>query len=266
MKSSVAAIVGLAIAASAAVTAQRAARQPLAPPKAAAPRTELSVPVKVGETLTYDVSWSSYMTAGTAVLSVKEKKPSFDSTAYYIVAEGRPTPLLSKLYSLYYKMDTLIDSYTLLPQRASVYSEEGSQHRFRETTFDRPAHRAAFESRSTSTVKSDLAVPPDVQDSLSALYVLRAVPLRAGDRMTMPVSDSGKNFKMVLQVAGPERLKTSLGEMGVWRLRPTLYDSDNQPVGRDVNIWLSDDSRRLPVKLQGDLPLGSFVLNLRDAK
>jgi hypothetical protein len=265
MRSSVI-VVGLAIAASAAVTAQRATQRTPAAPKAATPRTELSVPFKVGETLTYDLSWSSYLTAGTAVLSVKEKKPSFNSTAYYIVAEGRPTPLLSRLYSLYYKMDTLIDSYTLLPQRASVYSEEGGQHRYRETTFDRPARKAAFEYRSTSTVKSDITIPPDVQDSLSALYVLRAVPLKAGDRMTMPVSDSGRNYKMVLQVAGPERLKTSLGEMGVWRLRPTLYDADNQPVGRDVNIWLSDDERRLPVKLEGNLPLGSFVLTLREAR
>jgi len=256
----------LAIATSAAATAQRAAQKPPVTPKAAPPRTELSVPFKVGETLTYDVSWSSYLTAGTAVLSVKEKKPSYNSTAYYIVAEGRPTPLLSKIYSIYYKMDTLIDSYTLLPQRASVYSEEGGQHRSHETTFDRPAHRAAYESRTTSTFKSDLTIAPDVQDALSALYVLRAVPLKAGDRMTMPISDSGKNYKMVLQVTGPERMRTVLGEMGVWKLRPALYDADNQPVGRDVNIWLSDDERRLPVKLAGNLPLGSFVLTLREAK
>ena len=58
---------------------------------AAVPRAERTVPFRVGETLTYDVSWSSFVTAGTAVATVKEKKPSFNSTAYYIVAEGRPT-------------------------------------------------------------------------------------------------------------------------------------------------------------------------------
>jgi len=35
------------------------------------PRTERPVPFKVGETLTYDVSWSSYVTAGTAVATVE---------------------------------------------------------------------------------------------------------------------------------------------------------------------------------------------------
>lgn len=258
-------VIGLAIAASAAATAQRATRPAPVQPRIAPPRTELSVPFKVGETLTYDVSWSSYLTAGTAVLTVKEKKPSFNSTAYYIVAEGRPTPLLSKIYSLYYKLDTLIDTYTLLPQRGSVYSEEGGQNSVRETTFNRPQRRAVFEHRSTATVKSDLVVPADVQDSLSALYVLRAVPFRAGDRMTMPVSDGGRNYKLVLQVSGPERVKTVFGELAAWRLRPIVYDSDNQPIGRDVNIWLSDDSRRLPVRLQGDLPVGTFVLTLKNA-
>src|SRR5262245_12498621 len=85
--------------------AQRATRPPAHPAPAAkppaGPRAERQVPFKVGENLTYDVSWSSYLTAGTASLVVKEKKPSYNSTAYYIIAEGRPTPLLSKLYSLY---------------------------------------------------------------------------------------------------------------------------------------------------------------------
>ena len=108
-------------------------------------RVERPVPFKIGETLTYDVSWSSFITAGTAAATIKEKKASFNSTAYYIVAEGRPTPIVAKLYSFYYKLDTLLDSYTLLPQRGSVYSEEGSRHRFKVTRFDHAAHKALFD-------------------------------------------------------------------------------------------------------------------------
>jgi hypothetical protein len=58
-----------------------------------AQRVERPVPFKLGEQLTFDVPWSSYITAGAATMTVKEKKPSFNSMAYYIVAEGRPTPL-----------------------------------------------------------------------------------------------------------------------------------------------------------------------------
>ena len=258
---------GLAAPASFSLSAQRASRPSSRPAdEPPATRTERAVPFHVGETLTYDVSWSSYLTAGTAVTTVKEKKPSFNSTAYYVVAEGRPTPLLSKIYSLYYKMDTLLDSYTLLPQRGSIYSQEGNRHRFRVTRFDRAAQKAFFEFQSTTTVKSDFAVPPYTQDALSAIYVLRAVQFKAGERMTMPVSDDGKNYKLQIEIAAPERVKTPLGEMSAWKLKPAIYDASGEPQGRNLGIWISDDPRRLPVKVQVELPVGSFNLVLRDAR
>src|SRR5579871_2005193 len=142
------------------------------------------VPFTVGETLTYDVSWSSYITAGTVIVTVKERKPSYNATAYYIVAEGRPTPVFSKLYTLYYKADTLIDTTTLLPQRGSIYSEEGGRHKFRTTQFDRKTNKIHFEHKSATTTSTDFTTSPVTQDALSAIYVLRAIPLKAGDRLT----------------------------------------------------------------------------------
>ena|SRR6266508_1343959 len=235
----------------------------LAPPQA---RTERPVPFKVGETLTYDVSWSSYVTAGTVVTTVKEKKPSFSSTAYYVIAEGRPTTLVSKLYSLYYKMDTLIDSYTLLPQRGSVYSEEGKSHRFRTTTFDRKANKVLFEHQANTTVKDNFTTSPVAQDALSAIYVLRAVPFKAGDRMTMPVSDDGVNYKGQFEIGAAERVRTGIGDVSAWRVQVTLFDDKNRTVGRNMALWISDDTRRLPVKLQAELTVGSFNLVLREAR
>jgi hypothetical protein len=269
MKTVAPATAALVAVASFTLYAQRAPRSPARPaPAAKAPaaaRIERQVPFKVGETLTYDVSWSSYLTAGTASIAVKEKKPSYNSTAYYIVAEGRPTPLLSKLYTLYYKLDTLLDSYTLLPQRGSVYSEEGKRHRFKTTQFDRGARKILFEYQADSTVKADFPTSPVTQDALSAIYVLRAIPLKAGDRMTMPVSDNGINYKVQVDVVGQERVRTPLGDQSGWKLKLSVFDDKSVSVGRNVAIWIGDDPRRLPLKLQAELPVGSFNLTLRAA-
>jgi hypothetical protein len=240
-------------------------------PKAGTPappvrRTERAVPFKIGETLTYDVSWLTYVTAGTATTTVKEKKPSFNSTAYYIVAEGRPTPLVSKLYSLYYKIDTLLDAYTLLPQRGSVYSEEGSRHRFKISRFDHTAHKVFFEYESTGKASDNFTVPPYVQDALSAIYVLRAVPLDGGARITMPVTDNGTNYKIQVDVGSPERIKTPFGEVAAWKLKLAISDPGGKPQGRNIVLWMSDDAQRLPMKLVADLPVGSFSLALREAR
>src|SRR5689334_20857595 len=72
-----------------------ASKTPVKPPE---PPREAAVPFHVGETLTYDVSWSQFLTAGTAVARVTEKKSSAGSTAYAIVADGKPVPLVARFY------------------------------------------------------------------------------------------------------------------------------------------------------------------------
>jgi hypothetical protein len=234
----------------------------LAPPTRQAP--ERAVPFRLGETLTYDVSWSDYLAAGTAVATVKEKKPSFNSTAYYVVVEGRPSALVAAIYPLYYKIDALIDSRTLLSQRGSVYSEEGRRHRFRITQFDRAGQRARFESQMDTTSSVEFSVPALTQDILSAIYALRARSFKIGERLSVPVTDNGMNYTVQIEVEGTDRVRTPMGEISAWRLSPSVRDDSNQPVGRKLAIWSSDDGRRLPVQLRAELPVGNFSLLLRD--
>jgi hypothetical protein len=85
---------------------------------------DAAVPFKVGERLTYDVTWSTFLVAGTAYATVAARVDAPGSPAYHIVADGRPIPLLQRLYNVYYKMESMLDTVTLLPQRMSLYSEE----------------------------------------------------------------------------------------------------------------------------------------------
>jgi hypothetical protein len=245
-----------------AAAAQRG--QPGAPKPSTAPASKIAqaVPFAVGETLTYDVSWSSYITAGNATLKVMEKKPSYGSDAYYIAAEGRPTPLLSKLYDLYYKADTLLDVYSLLPQRGSIYSQEGKRQRMKVTTFDQAAKKAHYEVQAQPAVKKDLAIPAYTQDALSAIYVLRAIALKQGDRFVMPVCDAGETYKVQVQIGGDEPVKTGIGEVRAWKITPVL-PSGNAGGARHLTLWVSDDAQRLPVRLQAQLAVGSFDLTLK---
>src|SRR4051794_24074716 len=229
---------------------------------APAAKKEMTVPFRIGEVLEYDIGWSSYLTAGTAALTVKEKKPSYNSVAYYIVAEGRPTSLLSKLYTLYYKADTLIDVYSLLPQRGSLYVEEGKRHRMKTTTFNQPMRQAKYEVQTATHVEKNLALPGFTQDALSALYVLRSIPMKAGDKFNMPVTDAGDVYKIQMQVVASESLKTALGTMNALKIVPLISAGKGDPP-RGIAIWLSDDARRLPLKIEAQLPVGKFVVSLR---
>ena len=244
-------------------TAQRATPRPPASPTS---RRDAPVPFAVGETLTYDVSWSSMLLAGTAVVSVQAKRPSQGSSAYVIVAEGRPISWVGRLYQLYYRMDSLVDTASLLSQRGSLYAEEGSARRTSITQFDRPGRRVLFEEQSDSPVKMGYAVPAQTQDGLSTLFWLRARAFQPGQRLTFPVADSGALYTVDITVGAPEPVKTGLGEKMAWRLSGTIKDADGNSEWKNIGAWISTDARRLPVKLQAELPIGAFVLSLRDAK
>ncbi|HEV3217891.1 MAG TPA: DUF3108 domain-containing protein [Vicinamibacterales bacterium] len=222
---------------------------------------EMLVPFKVGEALTYEVSWSSYLTAGTVTLTVQDKHPSYSSVAYYVVAEARPTPLMSRLYTLYYKADALIDSYTVLPQRGSVYSEEGKRHLLKATMFNQSAHKAVFENVTAKTSR-ELTVPAYTQDPLSALYILRALPLKPGSHTTIPMSTGGRVYRAEVYVDALETAKTPAGPFEAFPLRALVFDERGQPAGRPVMLWISNTPARLPVKLRFDLAIGSFNLSL----
>ncbi len=238
--------------------------KPVAPPPP--PKVERPVPFKTGESLSYDVSWSSFVTAGSATVTVREKKASYNSVAYYIVAEGRPTSLLSHLYSLYYKADTLLDVYTLLPQRGSVFSQENSRRRMKATLFDQPAHTIHYEMRTASVLQQDTIIPANTYDAVSAIYALRTMDLRPGTTVTLPISDSGTTYTARLTVGGREAVKSGIGTIQALKVTPVITDPGGKAIGRGMTVWLSDDGRRLPVKMSAQLAVGSFNLTLREAK
>jgi hypothetical protein len=246
---------------------QAPAPRPAQPARPAAkPRAEQTVPFRAGETLTYDVAWSRYLTAGTATSRVVEKRSSYGSTAWYLVAEGRPIPLIARFYSVFYKMDSLLDSYTALSQRSSLYAEEAGRARTTTTLFNRGTRKAQFEVRTTTVLKDEFTVPHDVQDGLATLYALRSRTLKAGDRFSIPVTDDGALYTASFQVTGPEAVSVPFGEMQAWNIRVTILDALKQPVGENVGAWISTDARRLPLRLEAALPVGTFGLALRSVE
>jgi hypothetical protein len=239
-------------------TAKRSAQVPVA-------KKEMAVPFKPGEVLDFDVGWSSYLTAGNATVKVLEKKPSYNSVAYYIVAEGQPTPLLSKLYTLYYKADTLLDAYSLLPQRGSLFVREGKRQRMKTTTFNQATKSAKYEVKTATQVERDLTLPAYTQDALSALYVLRSIPMKSGEKFNMPVTDAGDVYKVQMQVGAVEAVKTGLGTVNGLKIVPVVTMTKGTPP-RGLALWLSDDARRLPLKIEAQLAVGKFTVTLRSAR
>jgi uncharacterized protein DUF3108 len=248
------------------------AQAPAHPAKPGAPATpapkqaERTVPFKAGEILSYDISWSDYLTAANATVTVKDKRPSFGSTAYYLVAEGQPVGFVAAIYSVYYKVDSLLDVYTLLPQRGSVFSQEGRRRRMQVTRFDQARRQATYEMTTATVQKRELRLSSPAHDPLSALYLLRTLSMKQGETTTLAIVNDGALYNVRVTIAGREPIETPLGRQNAWKLTPQALDSRGTPAGDQVTIWISDDARRLPLRIDAKLDVGVFRLVLREAR
>jgi hypothetical protein len=95
------------------------------------------------------------------------------------------------------------------------------------------------------------------------MYVLRALKFTPGQVIRMPVVDGGDTLQVRWQIGAVEQIKTPMGTLPAWKITPTITDMQNKPVAnRRITLWLSDDARRLPLKLEAGLAVGNFTLTL----
>ena len=235
--------------------------------RASKPSKDAAVPFQVGELLTYDISWSSTLSAGTATFEVKERKTLADGRSTYdIVAEAKPAWLLNKLYPLYYKLETSLDTALLLPIQGTMYSEERSRKRTKTTRFVSPSS-VEYEFRTSSVSRKTKTVEPMTQDPLSLFYMLRVTGLASKTPVTIPLVESGENYRLRVQLDAHEKIKTGAGTFSAVRETASVLDSQGRKIAnRTLTLWFSDDARHLPLRMDASLPVGTFVLSLSSVR
>jgi hypothetical protein len=221
------------------------------------------VPFAVGETLTYDVSWSNFLTAGRATMRVTDRKPlGGGRSGYGLQVEAQSVSVAATLYKLYYKVQSVLETSTLASVQSAGYSKEGSRERVNSISFG-PNNSADVEIRTKSSIRRKLALPPHTLDMLSAIYVIRALAVKPGESLAMPIVDGDTVSRVRLTFGNREMVTTGLGRLPGWKVTPVLLDDRGQPTGgRALTFWLSDDAARKPLRFEAALPVGSITLTL----
>jgi len=109
-------------------------------------------------------------------------------------------------------------------------------------------------------------VGPCVLDVLSAFFVARARGLPEGEGLTLPLFDNGRRYVLSVRLRGRERLDLPppLGKaVPTMIVEPLLLEGTGLFVkaGR-LMIWLTDDARRIPVRLRSKVAIGSVSADL----
>jgi hypothetical protein len=223
----------------------------------------VALPFQAGEELTFELRWLG-MSVGVATLSVGQLSRIDGHDVLPLLSLARSHGVFSTLYEVDDRVESHFDPQRLLPRAYRIRLQEGSYRVYREVLFDPEQQRATYSKDYQPA--SLLPTGEAVQDPLSSLYVVRALPLKVGESVYLPIFDKGKTWMTEVQVVAKERLHLPVGAVNTLKVKPLLHTSGIFRREGEVLIWLSDDAQHVPVQMQTRITIGSISARLIQVK
>lgn len=214
----------------------------------------------VGEKLTFAVQYGN-ITAGYATMSLTEVLAEAGRPVYHLVAEAKTHPFFDKIFSVNDRIESFIDVDYLFPWRYEKHLREGSYKADAVYRFDQRAGKMLEPDKGKSE-----DMPIASQDVLSCFYFFRTMDMTVGSEQTIYVSaDDMKSYELKVNVLRKERVSSLAGDFDCVVVQPHLkFQGVFQQKG-EVFVWITDDERRIPVKVRSKIAIGSININLQDA-
>jgi len=219
------------------------------------PASSLFAGQKTPERLEYSLSWG-IIPVGTAVQEIVE-----EGGARKLLSLAKSNDWLSSFYPVEDRTESLLDRNGDPPGRVRSFRmifKEGTRLRDREINFERTPGRAHFHDRVTGE-QLDIPVEPGTYDMYSSFYHARHQRLEPGKSLLMYVLDCKTYYRIEVRVLKKERIRVPAGEFDTIKIEPVVKPEGIFEGKRGTFIWLSDDSRRIPVKVQTLVRVGKVT-------
>ena len=175
----------------------------------------------------------------------------------------------SKLFNLHFReqIESIVEPTSFTVKITKKVDEQGKRERVSESTYadGRVVWTEHDPNNSSQTPRTaSAAFSGQVQDVLSAIYYLRTRTLEVGKTFELTVSDSGNVYQVPVQVVEKRRKKTVIGRVETIRVDPQVFGANRMLAGEgQFSIWLTNDSKRIPVSARIKMKYGTFDITLR---
>ena len=216
-------------------------------------------PFQVGEQLTFDISWLN-ITAGTAVMAVNGAGTEGDQALVKLITTAQSRPAITKFFPVDNRVESVLNSATLLPEHLTFKRREGKKKEDIEYAFQQKEGKVTVLKGGTTEI---LDMPPGTQDVISCLYYARsALSLQPGASLTMNVYHDKKNRKLDVRVEEIETISGPWGTVETARLLVVMPFQGLFLNQGNIRVWLTNDERRIPVRMKAKVVIGSIVADL----
>ncbi len=211
-----------------------------------------------GEKFEYKISWLG-ITAGYGSVASSVIADEDGRRIIHIKARGDSVGMLSLICKIRDRMESYIDMEKQYSLKCIKDFREGFYKKKEITRFDQKKHVAYVN-------KKTIEILPEAKDPFACLYYIRAQELVVGQTVMFNAYDNRKNYRLRVSVLKKETIKVGKNTYETILIEPVLEGLNLEGVlevkGRKIEVWLTNDERRIPVKVQMKITFGSIVAEL----
>src|ERR1044071_4572507 len=189
-----------------------------------------------------------------------------------LVGDASAKGFLLRLFGSQFHLhvESVLNAESLAVLSTKKVEEQKKRTRVSDAIFDHTSRKVTWTERNQGQTE-----PPDVttvdftepvQDVLTVIYYVRTQRLEPGQTFEVPLTDVSRVYRCSVNVIERKKIKTIFGQVNAVRVEPAIF-GDNRVVRSrgTLSIWFTDDARRIPVKAQIKVPLGTFDITLKRA-
>lgn len=213
-----------------------------------------------GETLTYEVRFSRfpiYARVGDLTLTVEDPEPETEMSAPMIKFKGEAVSrgLLVSLFGI--KVHDTFESYAdagdLGVSATIKRTLEGRRQREQSTSILREEQQLWFTDTDLAAPDRKTSITKEktenwVSDMMSIIYFARTIDLPLSETIEIPLCDNTRTYSVPVTIFAKETVKTDLDTFKTIRVQPDIFFGKLFSKGGSMDVWLTDDAYRIPVK------------------
>nr|WP_242084494.1 DUF3108 domain-containing protein [Aestuariivivens sediminis] len=221
-----------------------------------------------GEWFKFKMSYSGFLKAGNATLTLKESTFK-DKDVYHVIGKGWTTGMIKWFFRVKDRYESYFDKHTIKPYRFIRNIDEGGHTKDIEIEFDQENNKA-FVNDKKHNEKSVFDTRPNIQDMVSTFYYLRnnldTEKLQKGDEVRVDMFFDQENYGFKLKYLGEDTINTDFGIVEALKFRPYVMAGRVFKEEESLTLWVSKDKNKVPLRIKADLAVGSLRADLEAFK
>ncbi len=213
---------------------------------------------QIGEKLKYTARYG-FIHAAEVTFEVQESKKEISGKKpLHFVASGRTTPSFDWFLKVRHRYDSYVDQSQLLPMQFTESVREGKYKRDSYANFDQKGNKII-------ATKGTFTSPDVTFDILSMYYFARCLDLKnvkVGEIIKMKYFLDDGIYPLDIEYLGKETISTESGKFECIKFSPALQPGRVFRKDSRMYMWITNDTNRIPVKVEVEILIGSLVLEL----